>query len=182
MTEAARAKFSMADGRIEIEGSETFVATQLQKLEPLLSKIFQEPAHRRHTTVSTTATTTPVTTQNAGSHPGLSDYLHLYADAGGGKLKILKTLPGDGKAGKTVSAALLLTLGNDFNGKATMMEEVRATCVEHACLDSANFAGTFKKPTPRSYFTISGSGSQQTIALTHPGRIKAEELAKSLNK
>ena len=180
MADNERAKFSMADGRIEIEGAESFVTAQLAKLEPLLSKMFQEPAHKRHTPAPTSAT--PPASSNGGTPTGLSDYLHLYADAGGGKLKILKSLPGDGKAGKTVSAALLLSLGNELNGKLTTMDEVRATCTQHACLDSTNFAGSFKKPIPRGYFTISGSGAQQAIALTHPGRLKAEELAKSLNK
>ena len=112
----------------------------------------------------------------------MKDYLHLYENNGEGKLQILKSLPGGGKAGKTISAALLLALGNELNSKTTAMDEVRATCSQHSCLDPANFAGAFKKPTARSYFMISGSGAQQVIALTHPGRVRAKELASSLNK
>ena len=180
MADTERAKFSLADGRIEIEGSETFVAAQLERLAPILEKMFQEPKPRAHAHVPAPAVhQTPPPDATTGK--GLQDYLHLYADAAG-KLKILKSLPGDGKAGKTISAGLLLVFGNELNGKATTMDQVRAVCNEHACLDSHNFAQTFKKPTPRGYFTFSGSAPNQSVALTHPGRIKAEELAKSLNK
>lgn len=182
MADVERAKFSIADGRIEIEGSEAFVSAQLAKLEPLFSKVFQEPAKQRPSPDSTPAVPATTTAPDGASQPSLDDYLHLYAKTGDGRLQILKSLPGDGKAGKTISAALLLTLGNELNGKTTAMEDVRTTCTQHACLDSPNFAGAFKKPTPRGYFTISGTGSQQIIALTHPGRLKAKELASSLNK
>jgi len=181
MAETERAKFSLADGRIEIEGSESFVTAQLVRLEPILAKMFQEPrAPTPPAAISPAARHAQVAAPSGAA--GLGDYLHVYAEADG-KLKILKSLPGDGKAGKTISAALLLTYGNSINGgKSTTMDQVRAVCTEHACLDTNNFASTFRKPVPRGYFTISGSGSNQTIALTHPGRLKAAELAGALNK
>ena len=182
MADVERAKFSIADGRIEIEGSEAFVSAQLAKLEPLFSKVLQEPAKPQPSRESTPPVQTPSTASDGAAQPSLNDYLHLYAKNGDGKLNILKSLPGEGKAGQTISAALLLTLGNELDGKATTLEEVRATCAQHACLDSTNFAVAFKKPIPRSYFTRSGSGSKQEIALTHPGRVRAKELASSLNK
>ena len=181
MADTERAKFSLADGRIEIEGSETFVAAQLQRLAPILEKMFQEPKPRPHAHAAAPAVHQPPP-PDAANGRGLDNYLHLFAADAAGKLKILKSLPGDGKAGKTISAGLLLAFGNELAGRATTMDQVRAVCSEHACYDSHNFAQTFKKPTSRGYFTFSGSAPNQSVALTHPGRIKAEELAKSLNK
>jgi hypothetical protein len=182
MSDIQRAKFSLIDGRVEIEGSEAFVTAQLIRLEPLLAKMFEPPraAGSAPEPVAAAAHHAPAPITSAGV--GLDKYLHLYA-AADGKLKILKSLPGDGKAGKTISAALLLTYGNEINGgKSTTMDQIRMVCTEHACLDSGNFAAAFKKPVPRGYFTLSGPGSNQTIALTHPGRLKAVELAAALNK
>ena len=53
MADVVRAKFSIADGRIEIEGSEAFVSAQLAKLEPLFSRVYQGPANQEQNPVQT---------------------------------------------------------------------------------------------------------------------------------
>lgn len=176
----AQAKFSLADGRIEIEGSEAFVESQLAKLEPLIAKMFQQ---RPPQPVPVTSPNSSATTSNG--HPtsnGLDDYLNVFALADG-KIQILQSLPGTGKAGKTFNAALLLAFANELHGfKQTGLDDVKSTCTSHACLNSTNFAKTFKGAAGKESFTISGSGASQSISLTHPGRTKAKTLADSLNK
>ncbi|QFZ82871.1 hypothetical protein GFK26_08910 [Variovorax paradoxus] len=182
----ARAKFSLADGRIEIEGSEAFVMAQLAKLEPLLAKLIeQRPAPSSSAPITSAAAGNGATagaSAAASVAPGLDAYLNLFALADE-KIQILKSLPGSSKSGKTLAAAQLLTLANELNGKkATNIEEIRSTCTAHACLDRPNFATTFKGASAKEWFTFSGTGATQTISLTYPGRVKAKELANLLNK
>ena len=176
-----RAKFSLADGRIEIEGSEALVAGQLAKLEPLLQKMFvQRPP----------PATAPAPASNGNSAPApspahsgaLEDYLNLFALADG-KIQILKSLPGGSKASKAQSGILLLAYANSLRGvNATTVEEIRATCTAHACYDQGNFSKTFKGAFGKESLTLSGSGASQAVSLTHPGKTKAKTLADSLNK
>jgi hypothetical protein len=171
-----RAKFSLADGRIEIEGSESFVAAQLVKLEPLLKAMFE---HRPPPPPPGSQNSESATNKSDGS---FDNYLNLFALADG-KVQILKTLPGSGKATKTMNAALLLTFANDLIGtKSTAIEEIRGVCSSHACYDAPNFAKSFKNAHGKESFTISGLGGSQTVSLTHPGKTKAKLLADSLNK
>ena len=178
-----RAKFSLADGRIEIEGSETFVAAQLGKLEPLLARMFEQRPSPSAPSVSAATAQPPSSVPPAVSAPaGFDEYLNVFALADG-KVQILKSLPGNGKSGKTMSAALLLAFANELNGtKATTVDEIRTTCTSHACLDAPNFAKIFRNAAGKESFTSSGSGGSQSVSLTHPGRVKAKALADSLNK
>jgi len=141
-----RAKFSLADGRIKIEGSEKFVAEQLEKLEPLLTKMFeQRPQLLSAPRLSDTFTpvSSPITSGEQATSGGLTEYLNVFA-LSDEKVQILKSLPGKSKAEKTVNAALLLAFANELNGhKSTSMDEVRRTCSSHACLDSPNFTKPF---------------------------------------
>lgn len=176
-----RAKFSLADGRIEIEGSEAFVAGQLAKLESLLQKMFVQrpPPAPAPASASTGA---PVPAPSPVSSGMLDDYLNLFAFADG-KVQILKSLPGGSKAGKAQSATLLLAYANSLRGvNATTVDEIRATCTAHACYDAGNFSKTFRGSFGKESLTLSGSGGSQTVSLTHPGKTKAKALADSLNK
>ena len=187
MAEATeRAKFSLADGRIEIEGSEAFVAGQLAKLEPLLTKMFEQ-----RTSLGASVQTSGVAVGNRGPASaapvaavgsGLEDYLNLFALADG-KVQILKSLPGNGKSSKAQSATLLLAYANMLRGvTATTVEEIRNTCIAHACYDPGNFSKTFKGAFGKESLTLSGTGASQSLSLTHPGKSKATALADSINK
>ena len=176
-----RAKFSLADGRIEIEGSEAFVAGQLAKLEPLLQNMFvQRPPPAPAPAPASTGMSAPA--HSPASSGALDDYLNLFALADG-KVQILKSLPGGGKANKAQSATLLLAYANSLRGvNATTVDEIRATCTAHACYDQGNFSKTFRGSFGKESLTLSGSGASQTVSLTHPGKTKAKALADSLNK
>jgi hypothetical protein len=173
---SARVKFSLVDGLIEIEGSEKFVAEQLTKFEPLMTRILQSGSTPPNPTGTQTSKKKDATSPDAS---GFEAYENLYAMADG-KVQILKDLPGANKSQKTVNAALLLAYANQLQGaSSTTYEAVRTLCLAHACLDSANFSSAIKGE--KAYFIISGTSGSQSIALTVPGKKKATEIANSLN-
>lgn len=176
-----RAKFSLADGRIEIEGTEAFVAAQLEKLEPLLQEMFTHrppPASAQ----ALGSDGTPASASATATSGALNDYLNLFALADG-KIQILKALPGGSKAAKAQSATLLLAYANSLRGvNTTTVEEIRSMCTVHACYDQSNFSKTFKGAFGKESLTLTGSGASQAVSLTHPGKTKAKTLADSLNK
>lgn len=171
----AKIKFSITDGLVEIEGSEAFVGQQLTKLEPLITKILQ--SNTTHASNPPAIQQKPKDSQTDAE--GLDQYQNVFALADG-KVQILKDLPGNGKAQKTVNAALLLAYANTLQGINTIAyEAVRSLCSAHACLDSNNFSKTMKAE--KEYFIITGNGGAQSISLTVPGKRKALEVANSLN-
>jgi hypothetical protein len=108
--EQAKIQISLRDGVLELQGSEDFVSSQLQFLEPLIREYFMAvppaPPHQND------GAPPPANDQALGNAPGrLSTYETLFADADG-KVQILKTLPGANKAAKSVNAALLLAFAN----------------------------------------------------------------------
>jgi len=172
---SARVKFSFSEGLLEVEGSEGFVAAQLQKLEPILEKYLSQPAPNNQKPNG--RDTTPKNAQN-DINGGLSDYENLFALADG-KIQILKDIPGGNKSSKTVNVALLLGFANQLQGiNSVGYSTIRDLCAAHACLDSANFSKSLKDQ--KELFLISGSSGSQSVTLTAPGKRKASELANSL--
>lgn len=175
--EQAKVHISLREGVLELQGSEDFVSSQLQFLEPLIRESFkvvpQSPPQ------STGDAPLPANVLITGNAPGsFSDYDTLFADADG-KVQILKNIPGGNKAIKSVNAALLLAYANTLKGiDATPYSDVRDLCSSHACLDSGNFSKQIKAQ--KELFIVSGSGSAQTIKLTVPGKKKGKELADGL--
>lgn len=175
--EQAKVHISLRDGVLELQGSEDFVSSQLKFLEPLIRESFKTlpPAPPQLNEGTSLPAKGPVLGNTLG---GLSDYDTLFADADG-KVQVLKTLPGQNKAAKSVNAALLLAFANTLKGiDATPFSDVRDLCNSHACLDSSNFSKHMKSQ--KEHFIVSGFGSAQTIKLTVPGKKKAKELADGL--
>lgn len=175
MADSARVKFSFAEGLLEVEGSETFVSTQLERLQPILDRYLSHSPN-----LAATAPVAPSARQlTAAAQVGeLSDYENVFALADG-KIQILKNIPGANKAQKTVNVALLLAFANQLQGiNSVNYSTIRDVCSVHACLDGGNFSKTLKSE--KELFLVSGSGSAQAIALTVPGKRKAAELANSL--
>jgi len=172
--EQAKVHISLRDGVLELQGSESFVSSQLQFLEPLIRESFKvvPPAPSQ----PSNDVSQPANVQVPGNATsGLSDYDTLFADADG-KVQILKNLPGSNKAAKTLNAALLLAYANTLKGiDATPYSDVRDLCSSHACLDSGNFSKQMKSQ--KEFFIVLGSGNAQTIKLTVPGKKKAKDLA-----
>lgn len=179
------AKFSLADGRIEIEGPETFVSEQLEKLQPWLVKMFERSQSGASAPPSDDSEGKNVPAASSPATPPESDldgYLSLFA-LSDGKVQILKSLPGTSKSSKTQNAILLVAYANMLRGvNATFVKEIRTICASHACYDAPNFAKVFKGKFGKESLTLSGSGEAQTLSLTYPGKLKAQALADSLNQ
>jgi hypothetical protein len=75
---------------------------------------------------------------------------------------------------------MLLTYADSLRGvEPTPASDIRDLCKDHTCFDSSNFAGTLKAQ--KELFLISGSGPAWSARLSVPGKVKAIELAKTLN-
>jgi hypothetical protein len=173
----AKALVSVAEGRMEFEGSEEFVEKQLTIFADLIKQSLQRapaakkpPGGRDDTKAE----------NDRGKTIDLSGYENVFAEADG-KIQILKNLPGSSTAEKMANAARLLALGNTLVGKqTTTFQEIRDLCKAHGCLDGANFSSTIKGA--KSDFVLGGGPRSQTLSLTKPGRTTAEKLAAELNK
>lgn len=170
----AKVHISLTDGVLQIEGSETFVAEQLSKLEPHIVRAFDHnPSDKKGGNKKTDAKGSTDPSIN------LAAFDHLFAEANG-KIQLLKSPPGNNNAQKMVNTALLLSFANSLLGNTiTPTDGVREICKAHACLDASNFAKRLKDE--KELFLIEGTGRSKDIKLTVPGKKKAEELAKSLN-
>lgn len=172
-TDNARVHISVSSGTIEIEGTENFVTAQINRFEPYIKSAFD----RAKKTIANNADALPGVGEKGPND--LTKYSNLFA-VSDGEVKILKDLPGDSKAQKTVSAALLMAFANTFLGvEATSYDTIRDICNAHACLDSANFSKTLKAE--KEIFIIGGTSKRQTLTLSMPGKRKAEEMAKKLS-
>ena len=172
----SRVVVSLTEGRLEIEGPESFVEKQVERFASLIEAGLGKARHAPDPKPQPQQLTDRPEVRNEA---GLAAYENLFALAGD-KVQILKDLPGTNKAERTVSAALLLTFANTLTGAdTTSFDAVRETCEAHGCLDSPNFAKTLKGE--KEAFVFGGTRNKQTLKLTVPGRRKAEQLATSLN-
>ncbi|MEC5218087.1 hypothetical protein RCH09_003054 [Actimicrobium sp. GrIS 1.19] len=169
----ARVVVSAREGIVEIEGSEVFVADQLARLKVVISQVIASNANWRNA---------PESKPPAGSSPSvpvpqaLEGFSNLYTQSKG-KLRLLKELPGNNKANKTVNAALLVAHANALMGtEHTTLDTIRSVCKEQACHDSNNFSATLKRE--KELFVHSGS---LHITLSPAGRERARLLASQLN-
>jgi hypothetical protein len=178
----AKVLISVNEGRMEFEGSEEFVERQLTAYADLIRQSLRgaPPAPKKpgpnktgqNETEKDQEDTTPV---------GLAGYEHLFAKSTGGKIQILKELPGSNTRKKMANAALLLALAHSLSGKSgTTFKEIREVCEAHGALDTGNFAKTIKDQ--KADFVFEGSGGSQSVTLTVPGRKAAEKIAADLNK
>lgn len=179
MQEQAKVSVSLREGKIEISGSESFVKEQLDRFKDLIDgKLSALPAAPLSFTAPATSPDgveiPPSTPTQDNTYPNV---IAIEED----EIKILKAIPGNNKAEKTVNVALLCLVGAGIKGDMTVpFSLIRAVCKHHSCLDSSNFSSTMKAE--KGLFILSGSGKSQTAKLTHPGTTKAHELAAELNE
>ncbi|MEB0136147.1 hypothetical protein QN362_12465 [Actimicrobium sp. CCC2.4] len=172
-TSKARVVVSAREGIIEIEGSESFVADQLNRLKTVICQVVATGAKWRNG-IDTIGTTSPASATLAPQ--ALEKFANLYTQADG-KLQLLKNLPGNNMANKTVNAALLVAHAHALMGADhTTLDTIRAVCKEQACHDSNNFSATLKRE--KTLFVHSGS---LHITLSPAGRERAASLANQLN-
>ena len=177
MQEKARISVSLREGKIEIEGSESFVKEQLDRFQDLIDGKLSAlpaaplPSGGPGTPLGGPGIPTPAFQDNA--YPNV---IAIEED----EIKILKAIPGKNKAERSVNVALLTLVGAGIKGETTVpFSKIREICKHHSCLDPANFSSTMKGA--KELFIVSGSGKRQTAKLTHPGITKANELAAELN-
>lgn len=165
---SARVFVSVHEGKVEIEGSEEFVRDQLARVQEVVAQIAR-------------ANPNPQSAEGTSIQPkvdmtSLGKYAKLFNTASNGKIELLKELPGNNMAHKTVSAALLLSYANSLMGsEQTPLDEIRKACKDHACHDSNNFSATIKRE--KELFVHSGCS---TIRLSDTGRQLAQNLAEQL--
>ncbi|HEX8955619.1 MAG TPA: hypothetical protein VF798_05065 [Burkholderiaceae bacterium] len=169
----ARIFVSIWEGKVEIEGSEEFVASHLVPLQGVINEMSQaadEPAGR--------AAASPATSPaKARQDPAaLERFARLFNVANDGEIALLKDLPGNNMAHKTVGAALLIGYANSLLGSEhTPLEAIRKVCKDQACHDPNNFSATLKRE--KEWFQHSG---RSYITLSETGKQMAQNLAEQL--
>ena len=166
---SARVFVSVHEGKIEIECSEEFVRDQLARVQEVVAQI----ANSKKTPADSEQ---PVTMQARFDKASLGKYAKLFNTTETGKIELLKELPGNNMAHKTVSAALLVSYAHSLMGsEQTPLDTIRMTCKEHACHDSNNFSATIKRE--KDLFVHSGCS---TVRLSDAGRQLAQNLAEQM--
>lgn len=177
----ARVYYSASEGKLELQGSEKFVAEQFSKFAEVILKSLESTKSIQVSVSnpnSSTSASIPIKNSN-GEEGAFIEFENLYVLADD-KIQILKDLPGANKSEKTVNAGLLACHAKFLLGVTPISTKIiRDICTIHACLDSSNFAQTLKAQ--KEYFILTGSSSNKMIALSKPGLKKAEEIARSLN-
>jgi hypothetical protein len=181
MQEKARISVSFREGKIEIEGSESFVKEQLDHFQDLIDgKLSALPAAPLPPTGpgtplggSLTPPTPPTPPSQDNPYPNV---IAIEED----EIKILKAIPGKKKAEKCVNVALLTLVGAGIKNETTVsFSKIREACKYHSCLDASHFSEIMSRA--KELFIITGTPKSQFAKLSHPGIKKANELAAELN-
>lgn len=164
----------MVDGVLEIEGSEAFVASQLDRFD---SFIRSAPEAQRGSS-GAMPKQTDSTTADKGS-PAPSGLDEVFAVAGD-TVQILKDIPGDSKPSRTVNAARLLLYGMKAlkDTETVLFEDVKKVCKSHGFYDSTNMAKFLKAD--QTSFIFGGSGKKQSLQLTVPGSKATAKIIEQL--
>jgi hypothetical protein len=161
---------SIREGKIEIEGSEEFVASQLTPLKAVIDEISKATGNFNE------KGSVHITKQVAGKISSFEKYAKLFSANSDGDIELLKDLPGNNMKHKTMSAALLVSYANSLLGaEQTSLEVIRKVCKEKSCHDSNNFSATIKLE--KELFSHSESSY---IKLSDTGRQLAKNMAEQL--
>lgn len=179
----ARIYVSIWEGKVEIEGSEEFVASHLAPLQGVINEMSQaaeESASRGngHTMPTQAGISLPPAVADARvpSPSALQRYENLFNVTQDGEIALLKELPGNNMAHKTVGAALLIGYAHSLLGtEQTPLEAIRKVCKEKSCHDSNNFSATLRRE--KDWFQHSG---RSYITLSETGKQMAQNLAEQL--
>lgn len=187
MDNHATVSINLHDGSIVISGSEDFIEKTMKVAFDFVEKNLSMPA--------TPSVLTTLAATNQLEHNSKEDIVNLesnntalvpsddkyikagvyHIDADDGSISILKKVPGDNKAEKTKSIALIVL----FIKKGKIQgKEIIPICEKHACYDSSNFSAVFKNE--KTNIVRTGSGQSWTIELTQPGETAARALLEEM--
>jgi hypothetical protein len=173
----AKISISLADGTFEFEGSETFVSTQIERFAEAIQANLRVPQQQMKMRAPGGGAPPQEGDVSPPATPPKLDEIFAPTETG---VQILKDVPGNSVAEKTVNAAKLYLYGlNELKQKDTaLFEEIAAVCKTHGFHDSANMASNLKAE--RGTFIPGGSGKKQTLKLTVPGMKAAAKLVDEL--
>ncbi len=193
---STKIRIDLKERIIELEGSETFVSTQMEWLKDVIlsTPITTELELIEEKTAQSEIPSQIITTQIVGNQHTNKIFDKYKTFFGIDKevvdsvihtednnfTIITKKIKG-GNADKQIQYSLLYCLAKEFYGQSEIStEELRELCRDNACLDASNFNQYFN--THKDLFIVNGKPRtrNKTIKLTSPGRNKAKELLNSL--
>ena len=183
MSGDVKVRVSLRDGTIELEGPQEFVERQMESFSDVIKASLE--GHRPLVGRPGKPAPDPGGGDDqqqdpAGGATG-GPYANVHAIDGDKVQLIVEALPGDSDNKKTINAALLMLLGYESIGKTELGSEVIAeVCKHYGCYSEGNFAKALRKE--NRLFLIGGTSRKQTVKLTMPGRVKAKEMAETLNR
>src|SRR5262245_45347288 len=108
MDDRARVSLSVNEGRLELEGSESFVDKQLERLDDVIDALLAKaPKQKPKNPTNDNGDTDPKDIVGPDE-----SYPNLFAVADD-RIQILKTLPGDNTAEKMINGVLLYLLASE---------------------------------------------------------------------
>jgi hypothetical protein len=183
----SKVRVSLTDGTFEFEGSESFVAAQVEKFAAMIQAAVavqwpdaaglraDPPAEAPPVAIETppepVIPPAPVTV----APPPEVEFADMYAPTVDG-VQILKRVPGGSWAQKTVNGAKLYLYGLQLLKKREMASfgEIKKVCRAQGCYDSHNMAAYLKAD--QQAFVFAGNGKRQTVKLSAPGLNAAAQL------
>ncbi len=184
----AKVRVSLTDGVLEFEGSETFVASQVEKFSRIIQAAFagERPIADGGGAGAGGTTSAGSDRADSGTQPVASappppppspaeEFKDMFAPTDTG-VQILVALPGASKAEKAVNGAKLYLYGLQAlkQRDTAYFAEVGHVCKAHGCYDSHNMAACLKGD--QTSFVFGGRGKRQTLKLSAPGLQATAEL------
>lgn len=175
----AKVIINLHDGTLEFEGEEAFVEQQMVRFEDLINRSFSgQKGPPTKSPIEKPEIPSLDEGQEGEVDQGVGDLTDVF-EIHNEKLHIIKDIPGTNVKAQTLSAALLVCLGNiKFGSDNTLVEHVRSECERHGCYNSKKFSTYLKSY--NNLFLEAGSGKSSTIKLTVPGKKLAEDLVTRL--
>ncbi|MCQ4312145.1 hypothetical protein NAV33_09620 [Pseudomonas stutzeri] len=164
-----RINIDLSSGVVDIEGDSDFVDKQITRFEHEIKQQLLKT-----TSVQKFEASVPgerISNKNAAEQVVESEcvsYEDIF-EVHDNKTYIVQDVPGKNLKEKIVGVALLLAFAESIAGNEyVLVENIRAECVRHACMDAKHFASYM-----RAYNTLmidSGAGKSATLKLTVPGK------------
>lgn len=171
----SKVMMQFGSAQLSAEGTDDFINSMFEKW----SKMFEGPGALLAKPVAQLHSTETISIgANAGQN--VAGYENVF-DELEGKLKIIAQMPGNNKADKARSTALVVLFGNLIRGQmTTSADEIREHCLDQGCYDSSNFASHLKGLKDKITMNTKPGGGYD-VKLTAPGRKAAQAFVEKLN-